>query len=97
MPDWREFDMEGIKPFFSGDEKTLANVSLRLDEGRSTSTWQDKHTFAELTKCAKAAAQLGHLPQPGEAHHCVLKGDFALFNFIDAALQLGGARSGSCW
>lgn len=90
--DWRDFPIDGLKPFFPAtDETKLANVALRLDDGRSTSTKQTKRTFAELTKCSKAAAQLAHLPEVGESRHCILKGDFALYDFIPACMALAEA------
>src|SRR5438105_4960832 len=78
-----EFKMDGIKPFFDGGAAvSLANVALHLDSGLTFSTSQHTRTFCELTKPTKAACQLHHLPGPGESRHCILKGDFALFDFI---------------
>ena len=88
----KQFDTNALKPFYAGvDEAKLANVNLRLDHGRTTTTTQHRRRMATLDKVTAAAAQIGNLPGPGEALHCVLNGTFALFDFIPAAIQLAGA------
>ncbi len=86
----QELDLSQLKAFYNEQPAALANVDLRLANGRSASSRQDKRTFTTLTKCSKAAEQLGHLPESSESRHCVLKGDFALFDFISASLSLSG-------
>lgn len=85
----KTFDMTSVQPFYPGvDESKLANVDLRLTDGRRTETKQTKRAFAELNRRNRAAEQLQKLPGAQDAIHCILKGDFALWDFVPATLAL---------
>lgn len=94
MPDeLKTFEMCDIAPFFSGvEESKLANVDLRLERGQCTITKQQKRRTADLVRRAKAAEQIGRLPGRDESLHCVLNGEFALWDFVPAAIELSGQK-----
>src|SRR5262245_6873396 len=86
------FSLDGIQPFYAPtiDETKLANVKLRLDGDRTITTDQAEQLTAVLHRSRRALATLTRLPKPSQAIHCVLKGAYALFDFIPAVLQLAG-------
>ena len=91
MIDAKDFPMDAIRPFYAGvDETKLANVKLRLSEGRCLTTKERKRETVMLNRSRAASKQLGRLPDRGESIHCILNGSFALFDFIPAALELSG-------
>ena len=93
MTGLKEFDVDRLKPlagFAPVDESKLANVKLRLAQGRTLATTDTRRSFAVIARAHRATRQLDHLPGPGEAVHCVLDGTYALFDFIPAMIDLSG-------
>ena len=92
LDELKAIDTAGLKMIFEPtiDESKLANVKLRLADGRCLTTRQHRRRMATLNRASKAAEQIGKLPSHGESLHCILNGSFALFDFIPAALQLAG-------
>ncbi|HEX4124518.1 MAG TPA: hypothetical protein VHY37_07305 [Tepidisphaeraceae bacterium] len=91
MTDPKPFNMDAIKPlagFAAIDESKLANVSLRLDEGRRHVARPVARSFAVLDRSYRTVQQLRRLPAEGESIHCVLTGAYAMFDFIPAILEL---------
>ena len=87
----KPFNLDACQPFYkSVDEATLANVSLRLDADRTHTSVQTERLTAILDRASQAAAMLGRIPDRHQSVHCVLRGTFALFEFIPAVLQLAG-------
>lgn len=90
----RSLDMGRIRclpQFAQLDESKLANVDLRLADGRRLDADPtQRREFEQLTKSRAARAQLCQLPPQHGSVHCVLKGDFALFDFIPAVLDIAG-------
>jgi hypothetical protein len=87
----KPLDMTKIRPFYpASDESKLPNVDLRLPEGRTLTTRQHKRSMVLLSKARKAAQQLERLPDQGETIHAVLNGEYALWDFVPAVLELSG-------
>ncbi len=87
----KPLNLDRIRPlrgFSVIDESKLANVEVRLDrEPVHVGTY--RRSFETLERSRKCSRQLGRLPEPGEAIHCVLNGSYALFEFIPAIIDLG--------
>lgn len=90
MDNLKSLDLTGLKTVFEPtvDESKLANVKLRLAEGRCITTRERKQITARLTRTRNAVSQIKALPKRGESLHCILNGEFALFDFINAVLEL---------
>lgn len=91
----KPFNLDAIKPlagFAAIDESKLANVQLRLDEGRRYVSQPVKRSFALLDRSYQTIKQLQRLPEPGESIHCVLTGAYAMFDFIPALIELAGRQ-----
>lgn len=86
MPEIRDFDMGTVKPFYP--DAPLPNVALRLPAGRSLTLTETRQQFIALTRSRACLSQLAALPGPRESIHCVLNGEFALWDFVPAVLQL---------
>ncbi len=80
------FNLDAVQPFYEDAPRPSAGISL--DSARSFTAKQGKRSVAMLNRRKAAKAALERLPEPGESIHCILRGDFALFDFVPAILEL---------
>lgn len=88
----KSLDLAGLRTVFEPtiDESKLANVKLRLADGRCITTREAKKLTARLTRTRNAVSQIKALPKRDESLHCILNGTFALWDFVPAVLELTG-------
>lgn len=84
--------LKSLDGFNGIDEAKLANATLRLDSGLTFAT-RFKHSFQVIDRAAGAASLLQRLPDQGESIHCILRGDFALFDFLPATIRLNQGKA----
>lgn len=96
--DLQTFDCAGLKSFYPAtDEALLPNVNLRLSGNRRHVTKDARRLMVRLQKTRNCVATIQQLPAADESIHCVLNGEFALFDFLPAVLELSGQPCDELW
>jgi hypothetical protein len=88
IDDLKAIDTADLPTVFPGQQ----TADLRpMARARSLRTKIDRHRFQTARNTKRAAAQIGRLPEPGEALHLLLQANaFALFDALPAVLEIVG-------